>query len=207
MAEEINRWEKAKCVAKQTEIRIQRLINMNDENRQRALLAKLRHGIGRKPGEMPELWGMLLDGLPDNMRSERGEPTREEWVIYTSLTMYALHQQGKDMEQQQMHVGGVSLGRAAFNLCGGDADEHERVGKRFNKVALADNMDELAHYLRGFIQLLRASDVTLDYVMLAKDLYLYQFDDLAPKVRLRWGQDFYTFVKADNSNEEDKDNA
>lgn len=207
MAEAINRWGMAKFVAKQTEIRINRLINMQDEKRQRPLLAKLRHGVGRKPGEMPELWGMLLDGLPDDLRSERGEPTRAEWAIYISLTMYALHQQGKDMRQQQMHVGGVSLGKAAFNLCGGDADERERVGKRFNKVALADNMDELTHYLRGFIQLLRASDVTLDYVMLANDLYLYQYDDLAPKVRLRWGQDFYTFVKADNSNEEDKDNA
>jgi CRISPR system Cascade subunit CasB len=49
----------------------------------------------------------------------------------------------------------------------------------------------LAHYLRELILLLRSAGIGLDYPMLAADLYQYQSPDLASRVRLRWGQDFY----------------
>ena len=34
------------------------------ENQRRAELAKLRRGIGHAPGELPDLWGSLLQGMP-----------------------------------------------------------------------------------------------------------------------------------------------
>lgn len=186
----MNRWQQAQAVEHEAQKRLRWLMNMTNEAQQRAYLAKLRRGIGHPPGELPELWSILLDGLPDTMRSERDEPTREEWAIYTSLTMFALHQQGRDVKREPMHIDSISLGYAAWQLTEGRNEERERVGRRFNLVALAGSMEELNHYLRGFVQLLRAKHIALDYAMLARDLYRYQYEDLAAAVRLKWGQDF-----------------
>lgn len=37
------------------------------ENQRRAELAKLRRGIGHAPGELPHLWGGLLQGMPGRL--------------------------------------------------------------------------------------------------------------------------------------------
>lgn len=169
---------------------------MGNEHEQRALLTKLRRGVGRQPGDMPELWAILLDGLPEEMQGRRLEsPSREEWAIYMALTIYALHQQGSDVKKEPMHRKDIGLGAAAKQLSvrlpGDTQDNLVRVSRRFNQVATADSMEEMAHYLRSFVQLLRANGVALDYGMLAADLYGYQFENLAAGVRLRWGRDFY----------------
>lgn len=201
------RWQKAQAVAYETQKRLSWLMNMTNEAQQRAELAKLRRGIGHPPGELPELWSILLDNLPDTMRSDRDEPTHEEWAIYTSLTMFALHQQGRDIRQEPMHESQISLGNAAWQLTEGKEEERSRVARRFNQVALADSMEEMNYYLRGFVQLLKAKHIPLDYAMLAHDLYIYQYEDLASAVRLKWGQDFYTIAKGEAHEEEDANHA
>ena len=35
------------------------------DNQRRAELAKLRRGVGHAPGDLPELWGSFLRGMPD----------------------------------------------------------------------------------------------------------------------------------------------
>lgn len=207
MSEPMNRWQQAQAVEREAQRRLSRLMNMTNEAQQRAVLAKLRRGVGHPPGELPELWSILLDDLPEAMRSERDEPTREEWAVYTSLTLFALHQQGRGVTQEPMHREAVSLGHAAWQLTEGKDEERERVARRFNLVALAGSMEEMTHYLRALVQLLRAKGIALDYAMLARDLYRYQFEDLAPAVRLKWGQDFYTIAKDANDNKEDESHA
>lgn len=203
MNEAKNRWQQAQAVEREIQKRLNRILNMSNEPQRRADLANLRRGIGHPPGELPELWPILLDGLPEDMRGDRDEPTREEWAIYTSLTMFALHQQGRDIKREPMHEKQVGLGYAAWKLTGGKEEERDRIARRFNLVALADGMEEMNHYLRGFVQLLRAKNIALDYAMLARDLYRYQFEDLAADVRLKWGQDFYTVAKDTSKDEED----
>ena len=66
------------------------------EGKNRALLAEIRKGIGKSPGEDPKLWGILFEGMPDDMMSQNEESTYAEWAVYISITLYALHQQGKD---------------------------------------------------------------------------------------------------------------
>lgn len=209
MTKEVSRWQQAREVKQQTAARLNRIMSMSNVHEQRALLAKLRRGVGRKPGDMPELWAILLDGLPESMQSKQiAEPSREEWAVYTALTVYALHQQGHEVKVEPMHHEGCSLGTAAKQLAerlpGDSQDNLERVARRFNLVATAASMEEMVHYLRAFVQLLRANGVALDYVMLADDLYRYQFDDLAPNVRLRWGEDYYA---GSTENKEDENNA
>ncbi len=168
---------------------INHLIRIKDISGGKARLANLRRGIGKIPGELPELWGEFLKDMPDSLISQSGEPTFGEWAIYLSLTMYALHQQGNS---DSVHSEGVSLGRAVASLMQNDTDEErERILKRFGPIVTAKDMYELSHHLRCIIQLMSSKGVKLDYVKLADDIYSFQFDDSRKKVQLRWGQDFY----------------
>ena len=42
------------------------------DNQRRAELAKLRRGIGHAPGELPELWGCFLLGMPESFQGRSG---------------------------------------------------------------------------------------------------------------------------------------
>lgn len=177
-------------VADYTAKRIEALWRERENGAGKAALAELRRGIGHVPGEMPKLWGQFLMDLPEEMLSRTGEPSREEWAVYTALTLWALHQQG---QETSMHAKGVSLGEAAAGLLE-SRDDLERVWRRLNVVAQADNLPALAYRLRSLIRLLKASDIGLDYVQLSRDLYEFQWPETIDWVRLRWGQSFWHVV-------------
>lgn len=181
-----------------TQRQLARLDKQRNDSQGRAAMAHLRRGVGHVPGELPTLWGSFLAGLPEELRSISGEPSRAEWAIYTALTLYALHQQGK---ADSVQAEDVSLGKAALRLAGGSEDDRQRIWRRLNLVAQADDMPELSYRLRQLVTLLKAGGVGLDYALLAADLFEYQFEASANRVRLRWGQDFFHTSK----NEEDHD--
>ena len=177
------------------------------ENQRRAELAKLRRGIGHAPGELPDLWGGLLQGMPASFYGTNG-PSHEEWAVYLALTLYALHQQSNDTVC--MSQLGCTLGRAVRRLAeqtvaSGQDWTESSVLRRFNALATADSMPEVSHHLRGMIQLLRREGIPLDYPQLAEDLYQYQFVDGAPNVRLRWGRDLYA-SPTEKTKENEKEN-
>ena len=186
--------QRKQAVAVYMRERLDKLRADPNESRVRAQLANLRRGIGRKPGDMPELWGMLFAEMSEEMLSQNGQPTREEWAIYTALTLYALHQQSSKISEKNMHKEGKPenwLGRAVSRLVKDEENDRERIARRFNAFATADDMLTAAHHLRGLIQLLRAEEIPLDYVHLAENLYDFQNPESRPSVRLEWGQDFY----------------
>ena len=85
---------KTQDVRTYTKQRLRWLQNLPD-NQRRAELAKLRRGVGHRPGELPELWGSFLLGMPEGFQGNNG-PTAAEWAVYLALTLYAVHQQGND---------------------------------------------------------------------------------------------------------------
>lgn len=173
---------------------LNKIDNMSEHSR-KALLSNLRRGIGRVPGDMPELWGILLQDLPAELQSKNGTPTAGEWAVYLALTLYALHQQGQG---NAMNQPGISLGRAVRQLADpGSEPEESPSFRRFQTLLTASDIQETSHHLRGMIQLLRAKGIPLDYARLAKDLYKLQYAGSAPGVRLMWGQDYYTLQQDD----------
>lgn len=174
--------------------------NISDDRTIKAILAKLRRGVGCALGEKPELWNYLLDGFPEELMSKNGEPTRAEWTVSTTLSLYALHQQGRDLRMEPMHVKGMQLGSSIRQLAENE-DQLPAVRRRFAAFATSSDMRECAYHLRGLVQLMRAKGIPLDYVQLTKDLYWFQNQDDAQRVKLRWGQDFYR--EKVNQNEED----
>ena len=185
------------------------IIQSLPDNQRRAELARLRRGVGHAPGELPELWGTFLNGMPEGFLARDGRPSREEWAVYLALTLYAVHQQSQD---KPMHRQGSTLGTAVRELAeqasvqGQDWTNSSAV-KRFNVLATAESMPEIAHYLRAMIQLLRSAKdgaIPLDYVQLAADLYELQFPDGIQRVRLRWGQDLYRNIQNSKTENEEK---
>ena len=177
--------------------KIEYLYNNIDSSDVKATMAELRRGLGKTPGDIPKLWGIILKGMPEEMYSKTGDPSYAEWAVYIALTLYAYHQQG---ESVCVNVEGISIGNAASRLCKGDEDR-KRVEHRFFPVVTAADMPEFNRHLRTIVQLLKADGIKLDYPMLAADIYTYQLSDSVSSVKLRWGQDFYRI----NNNKESED--
>lgn len=169
---------------------------LSDDPWSRAMLAKLRRGIGKQPGELPELFEILFADMPEDLFGKNDEPSYAVQAIYTALTLFSLHQQGKD---HPMSIAGKikdkktgnSLGAAIGHLVKQDKDREPAIKRRFDTVTTATVLTELAHHARSLIQLLRTGDITLDYPRFAVDLYWFQFDEIRNRIRLRWGQDYY----------------
>jgi len=176
------------------------LKGIENESAARATLAKLRRGIGKKPGSMPEIWEVTLKDLPPELVGKGQDPSYGEWAVHTALTLYALHQQGKDLKLQCMSKDGEPLGIALRKLVNDDEDE-KRIKRRFDAASTSNSMEEFSHHLRGLIQLLKAKSIPLDYPALTEDFYWLQFPTAMESVRLRWGRDFYRLLKSETDSE------
>ena len=96
-----------------------------------------------------------------------------------------------------MYQEGQTFGCAVSKLINESIDgidnNRERVLRRFYPIVTANSIEELSHYMRSMIQIIRSdrNGIGLDYVDLAGDLYLFQFPQYISNIRLKWGQDFY----------------
>jgi CRISPR system Cascade subunit CasB len=162
----------------------------------KAALAKLRRGVGKEVGEIPELLEFTLpfNPLMDNKRYEG----MVEQAMYTTLTLYALHQQGivghcvsTGLEQEDKTTNNNSFGRAVRILVNCDIDREMAITRRFDKVLTSKDISEFAVHMRGLIGLLKKADITMDYPSLATDLYWFQQAEFRRNVILQWGRDYY----------------
>lgn len=106
------------------------------ESEARAALANLRRGVGRRPGELPQLYGELLQDMPEEMYSAGSKPSYAEWAVYMALTLYAMHQQGKDVKTDNMNRENVSLGNAASELVADNDKEVERIKDDYDFIII-----------------------------------------------------------------------
>lgn len=174
-----------------------------DSGGAKARLAQLRRGIGKRPGALPELWGLFLQNMPEELMSKTDEPSPAEWAVYTALTLFALHQRG---HFDPMHEPGEEnrLGRAVRRLAGGNDEERDSLAQKFGLVAQSDDMTELSYRLKTMIGYLSGENIKLDYADLAADLYRFQWENSASSVRLKWGRDFYRDTQTDENGKEEK---
>jgi len=162
------------------------LRSISDTGPGKGMLANLRRGFGKEPGELPELWGMIFDKMPDELMG-RNEASNAEWAVYTALTLYALHSQSSEAD---MNAKDISVGAAAASLVGSE-DDVPRILGRLNTVVTSNSPDDLAYHLRGLVQLFKAEGIGLGYARLAKEFYLFADPERANSIKLRWGRDFY----------------
>ena len=162
-----------------------------------ASLARLRRGIGKPPGSLPELWEWTFDGLPDDLTSKTSAPTSAEWAIHISMSLYSFHQQGRTITVENMYKENISLGKAVSLLAGNQQEEKERFQSKLEMLIKADSIEMISALLRQIISQLRRKGIPLDYPALAVDIFDLQYDDSRDKVILKWGRDYYSENRKD----------
>ena len=191
-------------IAKYVSGKIGRMQALSDTGNGKAYMAELRKGVGKEPGELPMLFGTLLEDMPEEFMSRSGIPTKEEWACYAALTLFAWHQQGKDVKTDCMHTGDdISVGTAfrKLKLVLDDANAEERIFKKLQIIITAMDVHGFSRHLRSMIKMLAQNNISLNYALLAADIYEWQFPDSRDAVNLRWGQDFYKRSKEEKENE------
>lgn len=154
-----------------------------------AALARLRRGVGKKPGELLDI---LEFTLADDFIVARSDldASRDEKAAHVALTLFALHQQS---QAAKMHRRGTGLGAALRVLhTGPEQTLPDPLLRRFRVLGTAGSLDELVYHLRGAVQLLRAGGVGLDYGHLADQLVDWQWPGGPTRIRLSWGRDFFS---------------
>ncbi|WP_330237159.1 type I-E CRISPR-associated protein Cse2/CasB [Streptomyces sp. NBC_00566] len=177
-----------------------------DRSNDVAALARLRRGAGHSALEIPDLWG-LVNTDPLHQQDEQGTAlsdvtlNRAEDALYTTLTLWALHQQSR---RTRMHRLGTSeqpggLGAAVRRLMPtGGIDE--AVLKRLVRAGMAPDVVSLSKRLSDLVVLLRRADIPLDYSLLAGQLYAWQWPGGREAVRREWGRSFHTRQPQETAN-------
>lgn len=183
------------------------LEQMAGESAANTTYANLRRSVGKAPGEVPSVFGIVLRDMPEEFLSKDGEATKEEWACHIALTLYALHQQGNNPKNHPMNSTDNKLGMGTsmrnFVICETDQNAEQRMQQRLQMLSTAKDVAEISYHLRGIIQLFRANGIVCNYAKLAGDLYEMQFRDQETKVCLRWGQDFYRVINNSNIDKEE----
>jgi len=156
-------------------------------SRARAQLARLRRGLGKPAGSVPEIWELTIGLVPPSLVSRGDAPSRAEQAAHAAMTLYALHQQSQTVP---IHKPGERFGTAVRRLRA-EKSREEAVTRRFMAVATAQSIDELLFHVRGLITQLRREKHGLDYAMFADDIHKLLTPGREIGVRLAWGRDFY----------------
>ncbi|MEE1829731.1 type I-E CRISPR-associated protein Cse2/CasB [Streptomyces sp. SP17KL33] len=172
-----------------------------DQPRAVAALARLRRGAGKEIEQVPDLWGLidtgaLHDPVHEDGRTPREEDlTRAEDAVHVAVTLWSLHQQSRGTGMHQPGRGKkapAGLGAAVRRLMPkGDIDE--TILKRLVRAGHAPDLTTLAQRLRDIVLLLRREGITLDYALLAGQLYRWQRPGGRDDVRRAWARSFHAY--------------
>ena len=170
----------------------------------KAILAGIRDSIGKELSNAPQVWPMLFANLPEEYLGNKARVTAEENAIYLSLQIYALMQQGFTKLERGEEKSTRNIGESLRALRG---DESKAMDERFNTMVTAGSFEELSHYLRQMIKILKANaaNPSVNYPMLANDLFWMQ-KGKRDNILMDWARAYYqpfqkSTVEKENTNE------
>jgi CRISPR system Cascade subunit CasB len=143
-----------------------------------------------------------LADVPEALASWDGVASAAEQAIHLSLTLFALHQQGKT---QSVSHSGVPFGKAVRKLVAPDKSNEQTIKRRFDAALTAKDLVEFSQHARGLVQLMKANDVFMDYPVFAENLYWYQDLNWKNQVMFKWGTDFWMIAKKEQDKEESQE--
>lgn len=184
---------------------IRQFTQIADTSAYRAVLAQLRHTIGRPLSQSVEIWPWVLSNVPESFIGKYGEVSFQLRAVINTLQIYALYEQGgaEKAENKDSKESGKSEDRKSYGNMGTAlrvlrADEGVRgaMDRRFGVMITANDYESFYYYLRRLVTLLKSrtkeNRQAIDYIRLARDLYLLQLED-PEKVRLSWAREYYRF--------------
>lgn len=136
----------------------------------RASLAHLRRGLGRKPGDAMEMYPYV------GRFAGEGSGKAHERAVFLTAALFAYY---PDAPQNA-----GDLGSSVKQI----AEKSDSIERRF--VALLDaDAEDLHYYLRQMIGLLKANSVPVNWEQLFKDLRNWSHDDRF--VQRKWARSFW----------------
>ena len=120
----------------------------------KALLAGIRDSIGKELTNAPQVWPLLFANLPEEYLGNKDRITAEEKAIYLSLQIYAVMQQGSSKPEREEEKSTRNIGESLRTLRG-DENKVKAMDERFNTMVTAGSFEELSHYLRQMIKILK----------------------------------------------------
>ena len=97
-----------------------------------AALAALRAGLGRNAGEVPQMWPFYRE------INEQGIVTDRLAAEHLALTLFAVHQQGRE---EPAHHTGVGLGTALLTVRNSDKYSSEAIDRRPERRPQSPGLD------------------------------------------------------------------
>lgn len=168
----------------------------------RATLASFRHGSGH-PSWM-QVGGTLLSELPALELTETAE-ARMLKALCTAVELYAWHQQSREtsMALQPDEEGGRREFGRSCRLIEPNLEDAAGVRRRLMAIESSSDFEGIRQNLRALIRLMRVGNVQVDYGLLARDLYLIQFEGTKGDIFMRWSRAYYGY-RDDSANQEEE---
>ena len=151
-------------------------------DRDRAALARLRRGLGRKEGT-PEMCRYVARFLPEDAK----QSVIERYFLIASL--FALH--------PEPAARGVSMGKVFRAM----VEKSPSVEKRFEHLLSVD-ADDLRGHLRQAVSLAKSKGVHVDFHQLFYDVKNWNHSERF--IQLQWARDFWGYEKINNNELESK---
>lgn len=147
------------------------------EREDRAALAALRRGLGKRPGEAPEMFPYLVPWVSE-------ASAHDEADLYLTASLFALHPASWTGDEDGRHRRNLGASLARLRA----ATQSEGAERRF--VALLNTRrEDLQDGLRRIVALCKAHDVAIDWAQLIADLRRWERDDR--QVQRRWAAAFW----------------
>lgn len=197
MAETISTGQKREEVYKYVLGVINQLQNMylSGKGRSNAArqLAELRRAAGKEPGNNPNIWKLEFENMPAAIQGNGSNASEGERAVHIALTLYAVHQQSQQtgMHRQGKRAEydfGAAVRKMVDRQSNGENLKEGELPRRFAAMVTADSIEELAHYARQLVSMLRSESIPFDYARFAGQLFDYQYPFLRDPVRLQWGR-------------------
>lgn len=151
------------------------LVNKED----RGALAALRKGLGKEPGDVPEMFEHVIPFIPSGMTLDR------ENAFFLMASLFASYPN---------RCGRGDMGATFRSIS--NATNSDSIEKRFVGL-LKCHRDDLPDHLRHAVALARSKDALIDWDQLLYDIQ--RWDDEAGSVQRRWGRSFWDFRESDGT--------
>jgi CRISPR system Cascade subunit CasB len=142
------------------------------EKENRGALAALRRGLGKEPGEAPEMFPYVVPFLPKRPSAEL------EVSYYLAAALFALHPQ----DCQEGNLG------SHLRSCIRSETDEAAIERRFVAL-LKSHPDDLPNMLRQTVSFLKSKDKRVNYRQLLRDLLGWGSPECY--VQRRWASGFW----------------
>lgn len=157
----------------------------HDERPNRAALAALRRGLGKQPGEAPDMFPYVIPAL-------EGVHPRDEWAYFSVASLFGMY---PAPWKRGTGENGRNFGSSFREV--GTTSKSGSIEGRFVAMMNA-RREDLVDHLRSGVALCQSNNVAIDWARLLHDILAWDAPDR--RVQRTWARSFWAApAAADNS--------